>query len=90
VLAPSGLFINADKYAQAGEAHHQALRYQVNSFFDVLLPREKYELLREWVLHYVEDEAPDRVMLEPTRSSACTTSAWPTWRSRTATTWTPC
>jgi ubiquinone/menaquinone biosynthesis C-methylase UbiE len=64
VLAPSGLFVNADKYAQAGEAHHQALRYQVNSFFDVLLPREKYELLREWVLHYVEDEAPDRIMLE--------------------------
>jgi SAM-dependent methyltransferase len=64
VLAPSGLFVNADKYAQAGEAHHQALRFQVNSFFDVLLPREKFEHLREWVLHYVEDEAPDRIMLE--------------------------
>jgi ubiquinone/menaquinone biosynthesis C-methylase UbiE len=64
VLAPSGLFVNADKYAQAGEAHHRALRYQVNLFFDVLLPREKYGLLRQWVLHYVEDEAPDRLMPE--------------------------
>ena len=64
VLAPSGLFVNADKYAQAGEAHHEAMRFQLNSFFDVLVPREKYELLREWVLHYFEDEAPDRLMLE--------------------------
>jgi hypothetical protein len=64
VLARPGLFVNADKYAQAGEAHHQALRYQVNSFFDVPLTREKYHHLREWILHYVEDEAPDRVMLE--------------------------
>ena len=63
-LAPSGLFINADKYAQAGAAHHEALRYQVGLFFDVLVPRENYDLLRAWVLHYVEDEAPDRIMLE--------------------------
>jgi tRNA (cmo5U34)-methyltransferase len=64
VLAPAGLFVNADKYAQAGEAHHRDLRHQVNLFFDVLLPREKYDLLRQWVLHYVEDEAPDRLMPE--------------------------
>jgi SAM-dependent methyltransferase len=63
-LAPSGLFVNADKYAQTGEAHHRALRFQVNLFFDVLLPRAKYGLLRQWVLHYVEDEAPDRLMPE--------------------------
>ena len=64
VLRPSGLFVNADKYAQTGEAHHEALRYQLSLFFDVLLPRQKYDLLRGWVLHYVEDEAPDRVMME--------------------------
>jgi len=64
VLARSGLFVNADKYAQAGEAHRRALRYQISLFFDVLLPREKYDLLREWVLHYVEDEARDRLMPE--------------------------
>lgn len=64
MLAPSGLFVNADKYAQTGEAHGEALRWQLNRFFDVLVPRQSYDLLREWVLHYVDDEAPDRVMPE--------------------------
>ena len=64
MLAPSGLFVNADKYAQTGEAHREALRWQLNRFFDVLVPRQSYDLLREWVLHYVDDEAPDRVMPE--------------------------
>ncbi len=64
VLAPSGMFINADKYAQGGKAHRDALRWQLGLFFDVLAERERYDLLREWVLHYVEDEAADRVMQE--------------------------
>jgi ubiquinone/menaquinone biosynthesis C-methylase UbiE len=64
MLAPSGLFVNADKYAQTGEAHREALRWQLNRFFDVFVPRQRYDLLREWVLHYVEDEAADRVMPE--------------------------
>lgn len=64
VLAPSGILINADKYAQIGEAHRQALRWQLGRFFDVLEARERYDLLREWVLHYAEDEAADRVMPE--------------------------
>jgi SAM-dependent methyltransferase len=64
VLAPSGLFVNADKYAQTVEAHREALRWQLNRFFDVFVPRQRYDLLREWVLHYVEDEAADRVMPE--------------------------
>jgi SAM-dependent methyltransferase len=64
VLAPSGLFVNADKYAQTVEAHREALRWQLNSFFDVFVTRQRYDLLREWVLHYVEDEAAGRVMPE--------------------------
>src|SRR5262245_11861132 len=64
VLAPSGLFVNADKYARTVEAHREALRWQLNRFFDVFVPRQRYELLREWVLHYVEDEAAGRVMPE--------------------------
>jgi SAM-dependent methyltransferase len=64
VLAPSGLFVNADKYAQTVEAHREALRWQLNRFFDVFVPRQRYDLLREWVLHYVEDEAAGRVMPE--------------------------
>jgi hypothetical protein len=34
VLAPSGLFVNADKYAQTVEAHRDALSWQLNRFFD--------------------------------------------------------
>ena len=64
LLAPSGLFVNADKYARTGEAHREAFRWQLNRFFDVLAHRQRYDLLREWVLHYVEDEAAGRVMLE--------------------------
>jgi ubiquinone/menaquinone biosynthesis C-methylase UbiE len=64
MLAPSGLFVNADKYAQTGEAHREALRWQLNRFFDVFVPRQRYDHLREWVLHYVDDETPDRVMPE--------------------------
>ncbi len=64
VLAPSGLFVNADKYAQTVEVHREALRWQLNRFFDAFVPRQRYDLLREWVLHYVEDEAADRVMPE--------------------------
>ena len=64
VLAPAGLLINADKYAQQGEAHREALNWQVGLFCDVLESRGQYDLLREWVLHYAEDEAADRVMPE--------------------------
>ena len=64
VLAPSGLFVNADKYAQTAEAHRESLRWQLNRFFEVFVPRQRYDLLREWVLHYVEDEAAGRVMPE--------------------------
>lgn len=64
VLAPAGLLINADKYAQQGEAHREALSWQLGLFFNVLGTRGQYDLLREWVLHYVEDETADRVMPE--------------------------
>jgi tRNA (cmo5U34)-methyltransferase len=64
VLKPGGLLINADKYAQSGQAHRDALNWQLGRFFDVLVPRQKYDLLRDWVLHYVEDELPGRVMPE--------------------------
>ena len=30
----------------------------------MFVPRQRHDLLREWVLHYVEDEAADRLMPE--------------------------
>jgi tRNA (cmo5U34)-methyltransferase len=64
VLAPAGILINADKYAQSGEAHRAALNWQLGLFFDVLAGEKRHDLLKEWVLHYAEDEAADRLMPE--------------------------
>src|SRR5262245_35254910 len=64
VLTPSGLFVNADKYAQTVAMHGEALRAQLNLFFDLFMPPQRYDLWREWVLHYVEDEPADTVIAD--------------------------
>lgn len=64
VLRPAGLFVNADKYAPDGQAQFEALSTQIGRFFDAFLPLEKYELLRDWVLHNVMDQAPVRCQRE--------------------------
>lgn len=64
VLKPGGLFVNADKYAPEGQARFDALITQLGRFFDTFLPLEKYDLLKDWVLHQVTDQSPDRVMTE--------------------------
>ena len=46
VLAPAGLLINADKYAQQGEAHREALDWQLGLFSDVLGSRAIRPLAR--------------------------------------------
>ena len=63
-LRSSGIFINADKYAQEGEAHYHALRWQMKKFFDVFGGAGKVDLLREWVFHYLDDEYTDKFMPE--------------------------
>jgi hypothetical protein len=37
---------------------------QLERFFSAFVPIGKIDLLREWVLHNVADQAPDRVMRE--------------------------
>ena len=65
VLKPGGLFVNADKYApQDDRERFAALRLALRRFFHTFLPMRKYDLLEEWVLHNVADQAPDRVMKE--------------------------
>lgn len=64
VLRPGGWFVNADKYAQAGTAHTEAVHWQIGRFFDTLLPAGKTDLLRDWVLHYFDDEAEGRILKE--------------------------
>ena len=63
VLTPGGLFANADKYAPDGEQRFEALRFQVERFFDAFVPRDKLDLLRKWVTHNIDDQSPRYVML---------------------------
>jgi hypothetical protein len=64
VLRPGGLFVNADKYAEADEQRFRALQVALGRFFDAFVPLGKLDLLRDWVLHNVADQGPDRVMKE--------------------------
>lgn len=64
VLKPGGLFVNADKYAPDGQAQFDALETQLGRFFDAFVPLGKYELLRDWVLHNVMDQSPQRCQRE--------------------------
>jgi SAM-dependent methyltransferase len=64
VLKPGGLFVNADKYAEGDEQRYRALQVALGRFFDAFVPLGKLDLLRDWVLHNVADQGPDRVMRE--------------------------
>jgi len=62
-LKPGGLFLNADKYSpQDDHERFAALSKAIKRFFDVLMPLGKLETLKDWTLHYVDDQAPCRVM----------------------------
>jgi ubiquinone/menaquinone biosynthesis C-methylase UbiE len=62
-LGQGGLFINTDKYPPDGDQErYELLAEQLDRFFAAFYPLEKYELLREWVLHNVADHSPERVM----------------------------
>jgi hypothetical protein len=65
VLVDGGLFVNADKYAPQDENERfEALGTALTRFFDAYAPLGKLDLLKEWVLHNVADQAPDRCMKE--------------------------
>jgi ubiquinone/menaquinone biosynthesis C-methylase UbiE len=64
VLKPGGLFVNADKYVESDEQRFKGLQVALGRFFDALVPLGKFDLLRDWVLHNVADQGPDRVMKE--------------------------
>ncbi len=65
VLKKKGIFVNADKYAlDDPEEHNKSLHSELERFFDTFSQLKKYEVLREWVLHHIEDQSPIRVMSE--------------------------
>lgn len=65
VLKPGGLFINADKYtSQDEEERFKSLVAIIGRIFDAFGPAGRLEQLREWVLHNIEDQSPERTMRE--------------------------
>ena len=64
VLKAGALFINCDKYAQAGAAHRRAVQKRLGRYFNVAVPRRRFGFLKSAVLHYMEDETPGRRMSE--------------------------
>ena len=65
ILEPGGVFVNADKYAPQDDVQRfQALGTALDRFFTAFVPLGKIDLLKEWVLHNVIDQSPDRCMKE--------------------------
>lgn len=63
ILKADGLFLNADKFvSDSFEVQIDSFKYRISSYIEVLLREGKYELLKEWVAHYIEDVKPDKVM----------------------------
>lgn len=64
VLTPSGLFVNADKYAQEHVVHQENLSWQFDEFKRVFSEMGREDLIDVWVAHYLSDEHPDVIMRE--------------------------
>lgn len=65
ILHPGGLFVNADKYAQDNSTEHTcSLYWQIKKFSDVYLNPNinRKDLYDDWLLHYLEDNEPTRIM----------------------------
>src|SRR4028119_2308706 len=64
ILAPNGLFINADRYALDPRAHHAIVTMQIDRMFEASPDAGRTDVLREWVLHFIADDHPDRIQRE--------------------------
>lgn len=64
VLKPKGVFSNADKFAQEQPKHAQTLKQQIQLVIDSYLDANRPDLMREWILHYLDDEIPGRIWFE--------------------------
>lgn len=63
ILVKNGLFINADKLASDTEQIHQSnLQWQITYMQKVFKSRP--DIIKDWVEHYEDDEAPGVIMRE--------------------------
>ncbi len=64
VLKVNGIFANADKLAEPQPHHGQVFLKQLTLVIDAYTAANRPDLLREWVLHYLEDNIPGVVWFE--------------------------
>ncbi|NOX71812.1 MAG: class I SAM-dependent methyltransferase [Candidatus Micrarchaeota archaeon] len=65
VLVPGGLFINADKYARDDNAlHYNDLKWQINQFIEKYSGIGRFDLINEWINHYLVDNKDNIIMKE--------------------------
>lgn len=62
-LKPGGIFVNGDRYGLDDfEAHTQQVQTEVKRYFEVLMERNRTDVLEQWILHLFSDESPHHVM----------------------------
>ncbi len=65
VLKPKGLFVNGDRYGLDDlRLHTQTIQDEVKSWFKVLTPLKRNDLLEQWLVHLFNDESEDHLMRE--------------------------
>ncbi len=55
VLSPHGVFVNGDKIAEPRPRHDEVLLEQIRLCIDAYAKENRPDLLRAWVVHYLED-----------------------------------
>lgn len=59
----NAIFLNADKYSPDDDIiRTKSLKYIINKYFNIFLEKNQKELLKEWVLHYIDDQSNDKVL----------------------------
>ena len=63
-IANEGIFVNADKYARNASLHNKDLYNFTNRLISVLQSENDHEVLKYFLLHGIEDEHPERIMIK--------------------------
>lgn len=63
ILKAGGLFVNADKFVSDNkEEQIEGLKYRIGTYIDTLVRENKFDLLKEWTTHYIDDHHPDKLL----------------------------
>lgn len=63
ILKEAGLFINADKFVSDNkDGQIEGLKYRIGTYIDTLVRENKFDLLKEWTTHYIDDQHPDKLL----------------------------